>query len=346
MATQMASTHSLSKIPIPTFQSNHIDLTLDDDDDETNTARTHTYSSPRVTKRLRNDQTMHPPIIDADSLSSSTPPISVSAQPTSATHGCTNAIQDAGEQLLARLSKSPFKDPNILMATNLAATHVSTLPPVNRPPFAASTSTMHNPFNSYRPTPIFGQSSMLPSTPSPFNQIGRIMGLNPQATPLVHNHPSSSEQHFPTVDKQVIDLTRSPSPPTIAFGTLPSDLHPRTPVCVGQLVAKGLVMYPIPYLELRDPATEWTTVRLHPKDKGPGRDDNNASQETINMLTPVIRWGNGETHQGDIFGFVEQKVAQVLGPMLGRGLIRLEGMIQRQASQVSIQSIQRFISGP
>ena len=47
----------------------------------------------------------------------------------------------------------------------------------------------------------------------------------------------------------------------------------------------------------------------------------------------------GETKPGDNFAVVEQKAATVLGPMLGKGLIRLDGRVRRGQPKVRIFDI-------
>lgn len=119
--------------------------------------------------------------------------------------------------------------------------------------------------------------------------------------------------------------------------SLPPDLPPKTPVCIGQLAVTALVLYPIPYLGSQEPRlddTDWATVQLryeHNPNKIGG-------SETIHIITPRVRAPNGEAIQGEAFGVVEQKVATALGTMLGKGLIRLDGKIRRGMPHVRSQS--------
>ena len=64
-----------------------------------------------------------------------------------------------------------------------------------------------------------------------------------------------------------------------------------------------------------------------------------SAEETIHISTPVVKSGEGEMERsfgGENFGVVEQKVATVLGPMLGKGLVRVDAKIRRGAPNVSL----------
>jgi hypothetical protein len=143
----------------------------------------------------------------------------------------------------------------------------------------------------------------------------------------------------------VIDLTSAPTPPPLlpapppmmtAQGNLPPDLALKTPVCIGQLQVTALVLYPIAYLNPSDhggPDAEWATVRtqyVHDPKKPA------AAQETVQIRSPNWRNHLGENIAGENFGVVEQKVATALGPMLGKGLIRVEARVRRGRPNVSV----------
>jgi SWI/SNF-related matrix-associated actin-dependent regulator of chromatin subfamily A3 len=148
-----------------------------------------------------------------------------------------------------------------------------------------------------------------------------------QAANFIHRQPSfipPSQTPPASADRQVIDLTGSPSPPPVQqrqlsppMPNLPHDLPPKTPVCIGQLAVTALVLYPIPYLGSQEPRlgdAEWATVQLryeHNPNKPGG-------SETIHIMTPRIRAPNGEAIQGEGFGVVEQRVATHWGPCSGR----------------------------
>ena len=135
---------------------------------------------------------------------------------------------------------------------------------------------------------------------------------------------------------------------------LPPEVPARTPVCIGQLVVTALVLYPIPYLNHHssgmstDPnmpseSDDFAPVRLR---YDPLAKERSATgDETIHILTPQTKYGDGADEKlfgGDNFGVVEQRVATVLGPMLGKGLIRVDAKIRRGIPNVSIDSSRVF----
>ncbi|KAF6766578.1 SNF2 family N-terminal domain-containing protein [Ephemerocybe angulata] len=90
-------------------------------------------------------------------------------------------------------------------------------------------------------------------------------------------------------------------------GSLPPDLAPKTPVCIGQLTVTALILYPVSYIAVRGdygPDSEFAPVRLqyeHSPNKPGGAD-------TIHIKTPSSRGPNGEPLLGEQFGVVEQKL--------------------------------------
>jgi hypothetical protein len=129
--------------------------------------------------------------------------------------------------------------------------------------------------------------------------------------------------------RNIIDLTASPSPEPQKAATLPADLPPKTPVCIGQLTVTALVLYPVSYLspDIGQAGTdaEWTSVRLH-YEHNPNKPN---AQHTIHIKTPSIKGPAGEPLGGETFGVVEQKIATNIGPMMGKGLIRLEARVRK-----------------
>ncbi|KAG7450692.1 uncharacterized protein BT62DRAFT_885418 [Guyanagaster necrorhizus] len=154
--------------------------------------------------------------------------------------------------------------------------------------------------------------------------------------------PSSIPQKRPSghaLDRAVIDLTDSPSPPPQFQRPLPSptlaDLSPKTPVCIGQLTVTALVLYPNKYMmatNLASPQVEWGSVKLQyehaPKPDG--------TTDNLNIKTPT----------GDPFGIVEHKVASSLGHMVGKGLIRLEAKVQKCRSNAPILPLTMLVYTP
>jgi SWI/SNF-related matrix-associated actin-dependent regulator of chromatin subfamily A3 len=151
-----------------------------------------------------------------------------------------------------------------------------------------------------------------------------IMAPSPFVTAAKAQHES----------KQVIDLTTSPSPPPES--SLPSqsrgveNLPPRTPVCIGQLQAKALILYPVSYLRSQAQVQgqeEWADVRLH-------ADNEPTKSTTIHISTPYGAACSSESPSEESFALVEASAAKHLGPMLFKGLIRLEGKIKRGSPNV------------
>ena len=131
-----------------------------------------------------------------------------------------------------------------------------------------------------------------------------------------------------------------PPPFEIRPGMLP--IPPKVPVCIGQLQVTALILYPISYLQAQgtndyryDP--EWASVRL--KYDADAKRVNPNAEETIHIKTPGTRNAAGEVTDGETFGVVEQRMASYLGPLLGRGLIRLDAKVRVGAPNVSFQLI-------
>lgn len=175
----------------------------------------------------------------------------------------------------------------------------------------------------------------------------------PNSLPVASS--SSPSRHYMQNGSRedVIDLTGSPSPPprslrppethTPSSQSQPAfspDLPPKTPICIGLLRVNALVLYPVDYLkssQSKYPGAEdeWAPVRLQYE-----RNVNKpGSEDTINIKVPPTRTLTGESRPGDIFGVVEQKVASSLGPMLGKGLIRLDAKVRRGQPNVSAMFI-------
>ena len=294
VAGSSASMSTLSFSHIP----NHIDLTLDDEDSNDS------YPHERYPKRARLDSSPiakpGPSVPEGDLPStSSTPTIRFSPhnQKSSTPVSHISFVESSSSQ-----GPSPQYPPNY---------------PPNQGPIKYSSST-YVPHYQQRPLPLQGlhtRKSFTTSFPSP--------------------HPPPNH-HLGTPNHQVIDLTGSPSPPPMhqpPAPPLPSELPPKTPVCIGQLTVTALVLYPVPYLLPRDHIGEadWASVRLqyeHNPQKPGG-------SETIHIKTPQGKGIKGEVIQGEIFGVVEQKVATSLGPMLGKGLIRLDAKVRRGQPNVT-----------
>ncbi|KAH9486582.1 Helicase-like transcription factor CHR28 [Psilocybe cubensis] len=291
----MAAPSPLSPRPVAS-RPNHIDLTLDDDDDSTNDHSSR-YAKRARTEISRQDSTPSGPLLDYQK-SSVTP----------------NKFSSASNSLsVPHVQQSPHSQfPNHVPAPNQS---------------------------TYRP--LFAGPAPFP--PSRLQQIPNPPAMNNPFTPP--SQPSTSRAS----DRQVIDLTGSPSPPPSVLSRqnsqppLPAELPPKTPVCIGQLTVNALVLYPVTYLSPQNPGvTEWAYVRLqyeHNPHKLTGK-------ETIHIRTPSGRGPNGDNVSGEVFGVVEQKVADLLGPMLGKGLIRLDAKIRKGTGNLPILPLQMLVYTP
>ena len=210
--------------------------------------------------------------------------------------------------------------------------HLHSSPDPYRPPFAANN--LHPlPFmNGTYPPPLPQQQQLQqPHLPGNPNVGSGLRSMQP--TPQPFNSPQNPPEPAP---HQVIDLTGCPPSPEPQARNLPPDLPPKTPMCIGQLAATALVLYPVNYLNPggEQPVgseKEWAPVRLnyeHNVSKSSG-------QDTIHIRTPTSRGSLGEPLGGETFGVVEQKIASTVGPMLGKGLIRLEAKVRKGMPNVS-----------
>ncbi|RDB28868.1 Helicase-like transcription factor CHR28 [Hypsizygus marmoreus] len=320
MAAQSAagSAASMSTLALspPYSKSNHIDLTLDDED-----ANDH-YDSQRFSKRARMDSSPSRPY----------PPNGQSAS---------FMAPAATPPPMPRFSSSYNQNPAAPMPDD---SFVRPSPPQVPLPYASHPMPNHG---MYRPA-FAGPSSFFQPRPSQTPH---------SAPPTPAPHPSFSSPPPPasslssqSPNSQVIDLTGSPSPPPSIhsrqppLSALPPDLPPKTPVCIGQLTVTALVLYPVPYLLPNEHSSdsEWAPVRLqyeHNPHKPGG-------SETIHIKAPHARGPNGETIAGEAFGVVEQKVATSLGPMLGKGLIRLDAKVRKGQPNLPILPLQMLVYTP
>ncbi|KAG1908274.1 SNF2 family N-terminal domain-containing protein [Suillus fuscotomentosus] len=295
-------------------QSNHIDLTLDDDE-------------PNSSESVFNSGSLKRPTTD---YHSPPPRPSMFYDPVhSAEHQQSYAKYSLPNQLPLAYHSPPMK-PSIFS-------------PLDQTSFNSSPPPLHLQSSSYRP--VFVGPSQAPrntSTQLPITGSARTL------PPLVPSRPSSS---VPPSNHQVIDLTDSPSPPPSPrprqqpmSSALPDDLHPKTPVCIGQLTVTALVLYPVSYLQGQDLPNEieWANVRLQ-YEHNPQRA---GATETIHIKTPSSKTLSGEPSQGEAFGVVEQKVATDLGPMLGKGLIRLDAKVRRGSPNLPILPLQMLVYTP
>lgn len=305
---------SLSNLSLSSYsQVNHIDLTLDDNDN--------TSYSPRFAKRARTED-----------MSNHLKPLQ--SPPVTSFNG------------LAPPSMSTFHPSNLKPAT--VAPNSSQLPPnhLNGPTAPIKDSSSDHPPNIYRPAfdrSPFVRPSQSPSHPPrlyipPVESTSRTIASFHTISSSISSNRSSAEES----DRQIIDLTGSPSPPPVLQRqfvpiSLPPDLPPKTPVCIGQLTVTALVLYPVAYLlpqEQGSSEAEWASVRLQ-HEHNPNKP---GVSETIHIKVPPGRATGGDSFVGEGFGVVAQKVATALGPMLGKGLIRLDAKVRKGLPNVSVHT--------
>ncbi|KAH9942925.1 P-loop containing nucleoside triphosphate hydrolase protein [Amylocystis lapponica] len=300
--------------PIRSFaQANPIDLTLDDDDDEGND----TYSADRRCKRVCTLSRGFNAANGSSDDSARVPPYHSGLSPAmSASTLLPEMVQPSGPP-----------------------THQWAYPHLNPAPHPSVP-------NTIRPPPFTG-----PSNSAAFFQ-PRPQHPPPPPTPSIY--PSQTSNAVPSSStRQIIDLTTSPSPSPAPYqhppqqtpANFPNDLPPKTPVCIGQLTVTALVLYPIGYLQPQEHVgsdMDWVPVRLHyehtPNKVG--------AQETIHIKTPSSKSPTGEVVQGEVFGVVEQKAATHLGPLLGKGLIRLDAKVRRGVRNLSILPLNILVYTP
>lgn len=237
--------------------------------------------------------------------------------------------------------RPPSTHQNPLLCSPMTLPVPQPMNPVLRPAFTGpSNSSAFFPRSPSQPSP----SSL--AVPKP--QLGSRLYQAQSCSAPRGSYPPQSYPQGPS--RQVIDLTNSPSPPPMSHSSsqppqqtqppLPHDLPPKTPVCIGQLTVTALVLYPINYLQPQctsgPPDADWAPVRMN-YEHNAARPDNS---ETIHIRTPNLTNAEGESVPGESFGVVEQKVATYLGPMLGKGLIRLDGKVRRGPPNVRILSSQ------
>ncbi|CAE6502799.1 unnamed protein product [Rhizoctonia solani] len=165
-----------------------------------------------------------------------------------------------------------------------------------------------------------------------------------------------------------IDLTATPSPPAPSTSTSTSvpaatpapaptptpKLEGRTVMCIGELSVTALILYPIRYLAPSNtasdatpatssmPATCMVKLRYDSSKKRVGSVvGGNSTDQTINIASPTTSAGPGED-----FGVVDQKAANVLAPLMERGLIRQEARVVKGSENPSILPLKILLFTP
>jgi SWI/SNF-related matrix-associated actin-dependent regulator of chromatin subfamily A3 len=303
------------------YSSSTIDLTLEDDDVSLSVTsfprKTYSQITPHSSPKshlLQARMTQRTPFSDHSS----------STLPSAMSNGMANmAIQPPQIPQMSPSGSSQYL--KIPTESRAHPTSLSTSPsPVYRPAFASN----------HLQSTSFSSPSYLAQ-----NMQGSSQSARPQSAPPPPCAPTTSNNSPSNANvRNVIDLTTSPSPePQKAMG-LPADLPPKTPVCIGQLTVTALVLYPVSHLnsDNNQPGTDpdWTCVRLQ-YEHNPNKPN---AQHTIHIKTPSWKGPLGEALGGETFGVAEQKIATNIGPMMGKGLIRLEARVRKGLPNVNFLS--------
>jgi SWI/SNF-related matrix-associated actin-dependent regulator of chromatin subfamily A3 len=211
--------------------------------------------------------------------------------------------------------------------------------------FSSPPTSPHRPFT---PNSVaYSESKYSQSTTPASSPHASMISVPVPATSTPSNLHSSPGQ----TSHNVIDLTSSPSPPPAPLPLppslpqqpqFPSAQHttlesalPKTPVCIGLLEVTALIVYPSAYLDISpsEPSGSepvWGPVRLQYERSS----HNPGNEDTVSIRTPNMNTPHGEIHPGENFAVIERRVASVLGPMLGKGLIRVDSRIRRGGRHV------------
>ncbi|PCH33927.1 hypothetical protein WOLCODRAFT_135395 [Wolfiporia cocos MD-104 SS10] len=106
------------------------------------------------------------------------------------------------------------------------------------------------------------------------------------------------------------------------------------------LTVTALILYPVSYLQEGSGAeSEWAPVRLS-YEHTPHR----SSSDTVHIRPYTVPTSTAIPVEN--FAVLEQRAAGILGPMLGRGLIRLDGKIRKGAVNLPILPLQLLVYTP
>lgn len=228
--------------------------------------------------------------------------------------------------------------------------------PLSQPQRLPYSSPPSSPYRPFTPNPAAHSESKYSQRTTPASSPHASMISAPMPATSTPSYLRSSPGES---SHNVIDLTSSPSPPpapcplppslpqqpqfpSAQHTTLESAL-PKTPVCIGRLDVTALIVYPSAYLDISpsEPSGSepvWGLVRLQYERSS----HNPGSEDSVSIRTPNKRTPHGEILPGENFAIVERRVASVLGPMLGKGLIRVDSRIRRGNRHVRSYPIPSF----
>jgi SWI/SNF-related matrix-associated actin-dependent regulator of chromatin subfamily A3 len=115
--------------------------------------------------------------------------------------------------------------------------------------------------------------------------------------------------------------------------TAPKKIDAKDVILIGELNIEALVLLPDPYVCPTMPLHLHRANFNSPYEPGyvPVRlqRDPKSKEHVIHITTPLVKGMNGEKSGGEKFGCVPEHVADVIGPMMAKVLIRLEASIER-----------------
>ncbi|KAF8756200.1 SNF2 family N-terminal domain [Rhizoctonia solani] len=139
-----------------------------------------------------------------------------------------------------------------------------------------------------------------------------------------------------------VSPSSAPTPPAASTSTPAPKLEGRTVMCIGEISVTALILYPIRYLAPSNTASDATPatatmpatcmVKLRydaSKKRMASVVGTSSTDQTINIASPTTAAGPGED-----FGVVDQKAANVLAPLMERGLIRTEAKVVKGSENV------------
>ncbi|KAJ1301553.1 hypothetical protein OPQ81_008801 [Rhizoctonia solani] len=238
----------------------------------------------------------------------------------------------------------------------------STLPPQPAPSQVAAVSAPATPAPSGPSTPINGAQTQAPTWTPAATAYPQWYGQYPP--PGTPGYPSPYAAYYPGYPPP----PGSYPPPTSTAQTNPwtagvqkniaidltAKLESRTVMCIGELSVTALILYPIRYLAPSNtasdatpatstmPATCMVKLRYDASKKRVGSVvGGNSNDQTINIASPTTSAGPGED-----FGVVDQKAANVLAPLMERGLIRQEARVVKGSENPSILPLKILLFTP
>ncbi|QRV83537.1 hypothetical protein RhiJN_11553 [Ceratobasidium sp. AG-Ba] len=214
-------------------------------------------------------------------------------------------------------------------------------PPGGAPAYPAYAAPYYAPPPAGYPQPAAQQSTAWATG------IHKNSAIDLTATPSPPANLSTTPAALPTIAPAPSTSTAVATPSTSAST---SKQDSRTVMCIGELSVTALILYPIRYLAPSNIASDATpatatmpatcTVKLR-YDASKKRMGGMSGDQTINIASPTTAAGPGED-----FGVVDQKAANVLAPLMERGLIRNEARVLKGSENPSILPLKILLFTP